>query len=61
MIFEVALTNLKKGEKLRRPDWGTGFIIMYRPGIVFITPKGLYQAWQPTQEDILAEDWQVVT
>lgn len=56
--FDIALGWLKKGMKVRRAEWGTRFITMTWTRLVIIDSE--LNDWNPTQADILAEDWQIV-
>jgi hypothetical protein len=58
--FEWALPLIRKGLRVRRAVWGTGFIEMSCNGIIMLDPPNHNaQAWAPTQEDVLADDWQI--
>ena len=60
--FGWALFHLYEGSQVKRVGWDGSYIqlvvdgVNYRPCIEFTKGQG-YAAWDPKQEDILAEDW----
>ncbi len=61
--FSTALRWLKAGRKVQRraawPRWKRLELVTTWPHICFLQGGGLVP-WNPTQEDILAEDWEVL-
>jgi len=74
MDFNKALALLKEGKAVKRPNWaedqklilaehisykpiGKSPVIVEKQSFVFFVPDAIF-GWQPTAEDILAEDWQ---
>lgn len=74
MDFSVALQNLKAGEQVQRQGWnGKGMFIFIVPAnsiavdgresppfIAIKNVQGKSVPWVTSQEDVLAEDWQLV-
>ena len=60
--FGTALAHMWNGASIARPGWkASGRSLAMRPmhnHISEVTPNGDY-SWIPTQEDILADDWEV--
>ncbi|GAA3623754.1 DUF2829 domain-containing protein [Secundilactobacillus similis] len=73
MTFEAILPHIKNGERAVRTGWeGTELFIELQPAGTFngdaLNPYFLiktadeaYSAWSPTDCDILATDWELVT
>lgn len=70
--FSVAMNHLLNGEKIARKSWVTGNYIARHPGggTQFITSEFIYRGridsyakaiWEPTQVDLLAGDWILVS
>jgi|GEM_PF-4955165 len=65
MDFPRALSQVKDGEKFTRQSWFKGTFVMavYTPykkddWVVFFYPiNGVRLPWNPTQNDMFAEDW----
>jgi hypothetical protein len=61
--FCYALTELKLNSKVRRNPWPLNQYIYYLikdRQIAFYTRAGDKFLWTPTQEEILAEDWEII-
>ena len=67
MDFPMALEALYQGEAVIRQAWGmnASHIWYVRPTIwTFVEGEmitGIKTEWNPTQEDLLADDWKFVT
>ncbi|ANZ60966.1 hypothetical protein AYR62_11665 [Secundilactobacillus paracollinoides] len=73
MTFEAILPYLKKGDRVVRTGWeGTELYVQLQPMSTFegdqLNPYFLiktedeaFSMWSPTDCDILAEDWELVT
>jgi uncharacterized protein DUF2829 len=59
--FSAALTAARDGKKISRP--GKGGHVVYQPGkhwsMLLFGYGSSIEFWQPTQADILAEDWEI--
>lgn len=63
--FSWALKQLKQGGQVKRAAWHYKYICLSRPcgsDCIFVKPllpaqSYLAGVWDPTQEDLLAEDW----
>jgi hypothetical protein len=42
---------------IARAEWGTEGLVPYQPYIAIKTMRGTVVTWTPSQEDMLAEDW----
>lgn len=71
MDFGIALAHLKAGSKIARKGWnGKGMFVkgqfpdehskMSQPYIYIKGAKGQVLPWTPSQEDLFAEDWEVI-
>jgi hypothetical protein len=63
--FSEALAALKRGDQVRRKDWGTVYVAMVDDPLTMGKrlmkqhAGGLFGAdWLPSLEDLLAEDWE---
>ena len=73
MTFEAVLPDLKQGKKAVRTGWeGTELFVelvpegqfkgdVLNPYFLIKTADEAYSLWSPTDCDILASDWQLVT
>lgn len=64
MNFEDALYLLKSGESIRREAWDENdeiFIPYGRMDTITMTYANgmMHDVWEPTVEDILADDWEL--
>lgn len=60
MTFEKALERLKLGRKIKRIDWGKKYICMFDVNILMIdTGKKVASTWNPTEHDIMSNDWEI--
>lgn len=60
MTFEKALERLKLGRKIKRIDWGKKYICMFDVNILMIdTGKKVASNWNPTEHDIMSNDWEI--
>lgn len=57
--FGLALDALRRGERVRRRDWGETFIRLKDKGF-YMWHNGRDVAWVPTWEEMLATDWSEV-
>lgn len=56
--FSMALEVLKRGERVRRRDWGNAYIKIDKSGFYMHMPNRQKDvAWVPTWEEMLADDW----
>lgn len=59
--FGMALDALKRGQRIRRRDWGQAYIKLESGGFYMWMPsRGKDVAWVPTWEEMLATDWSEV-
>lgn len=60
MTFEQALERLKLGRKIKRIDWGKKYICMFDVNILMIdTGQKVASNWNPTEHDIMSNDWEI--
>lgn len=63
MRFEDAITEMKRGAKIKRPDWKTCLYLLIKDGKVFYRSKTSGQDHffsNFAQVLIFADDWEVV-
>jgi hypothetical protein len=64
MDFSKILKALRGGKKARRYGWADWLELAAAGGALVIrvhdTPRS-FRRWVPDQDDILAEDWEIVT
>lgn len=68
MDFSLALTNLKKGEKLKRKGWNGKHLYVKSfnsdiCGDMFIITNeatNTVNSWIPSVSDLYAEDWEII-
>jgi hypothetical protein len=58
MDIGFALKNVKRGMDVRRGSWPVGQYIRYEEKELYLYMRGP-KYWNPTQEDVLAWDWEV--
>lgn len=64
MTFEKALEQLKLGRKIKRIDWGKKYICMFivesDVNILMVdTGQKVASNWNPTEHDIMSNDWEI--
>lgn len=64
MTFEQALERLKLGRKIKRIDWGKKYICMSivesDVNILMVdTGQKVASNWNPTEHDIMSNDWEI--
>ncbi|MGL5178492.1 MAG: Thoeris anti-defense Tad2 family protein [Aeromonas veronii] len=63
--LEEAVMALKAGHKIRRPRMPNGYLFIRGLGAKtvwqYITEVARTDVWYPTNDDILATDWQILT
>ena len=60
MTFEQALERLKLGRKIKRIDWGKKYICMFDVNILMVdTGQKVASNWNPTEHDIMSNDWEI--
>lgn len=60
MTFEQALERLKLGRKIKRIDWGKKYICMFDVNILMVdTGQKVASNWNPTEHDIMSNDWEM--
>jgi hypothetical protein len=64
MTFEKALEQLKLGRKIKRIDWGKKYICMFIAesdvNILMVdTGQKVASNWNPTEHDIMSNDWEI--
>lgn len=60
MTFEQALQRLKLGRKIKRIDWGKKYICMSDVNILMVdTGQKVASNWNPTEHDIMSNDWEI--
>lgn len=64
MTFEQALEQLKLGRKIKRIDWGKKYICMFivesDVNILMVdTGQKVASNWNPTEHDIMSNDWEI--
>lgn len=56
--FSLALESLKRGQRVRRSDWGDAYVVIKDKGFFMWMPhRDRDVAWMPTWEEMLATDW----
>ena len=56
--FSLALEVLKRGERVKRSDWGDAYVVIKDKGFFMWMPhRDRDVAWVPTWEEMLATDW----
>lgn len=56
--FSMALDVLKRGQRVRRRDWGDSFVVIHDKSFFMWMPhRNKEVAWVPTWEEMLADDW----
>jgi hypothetical protein len=62
MNFPDALYALAKHKVLRRKSWGDDFIFLtnLEPPLIEKSVANKWKHWDPTQDDILAKDWETI-
>ena len=60
LTFSMALVRFKKGDEIARTSWEKGFHLIADEGEIYkVEPNGEREVYKATNEDILAEDWEV--
>lgn len=70
--FALAIEHLRQGDKVKRDDWGDAVLYVHQqnpdanskmtlPYFYRATPDRNLVPWTPTDNDILARDWKVVS
>lgn len=62
MLFERALPSMRGGNPLRRDHWNSGdycYIDANNPATIEYVSGGVESIWAPTNEDLLADDWEI--
>lgn len=57
--FGMALDSLKRGERIKRKDWGDAYVSIKDKGF-YMRHRDKDVAWVPTWEELLADDWSEV-
>lgn len=61
MDFSKALEAMKAGKKIKKLGWNKTHIIFESPDVFYrVYPSGLKEDWYFGNNDILAEDWEIV-
>lgn len=59
MDFGLALDALRRGERVRRRDWGDAWVRLKDNGF-YMWHRDRDVAWVPTWDEMLATDWSEV-
>lgn len=54
--FSLALEVLKRGQRVKRSDWGDTYVALKDKGF-YMWHRDRDVAWVPTWEEMLATDW----
>ena len=61
MDFAMTLEAMYQGEGVSRVIWGINAPMLWHDsGVIWSKGEGEKERWQPTQEDLLADDWKIV-